>query len=273
MPNLSAADLKRELPTEKVMRLVDYTNLKAFAQERQIETLIQHASELGAYAICILPVYAEFARGKISGGGLKLKLAIVVDYPLGAGTDTQRMGEVRSLAGIADEVDAVVQISKIKSGKFDEAQKDMVDLTGVAHSLGMKIKFIIETAYLTKAEKQRVSEIAFRAGADFVKTSSGFAEKEYTASVGNSNTGATVDDIKLIAAVSKRLGRQKAGIKASGGINTADQIFELLASSNRKPDPDCFRIGASHIDNIYHELRTRKLGATPETKKRKGVEN
>lgn len=245
------------LPTKSVMGLIDYTNLKAFSTDAQIRELVRHAARLGVYAVCILPAYAAIARNEIEKGRFNVKLAVVVDYPLGGGLEERRLDEVRSLIGIADEVDAMIRIGALKSGKLDEVGRDMRLLAETAHGAGMKIKMIIETAYLTRDEKVKSCEMAIKAGVDFIKTSSGFAEKEYTARMGNSNTGASVADVKLIAAVSKKLGKGAVGIKASGGIRSAEQIFDMLLASKRKADPSHFRIGASSIDNIYNELKSR----------------
>ena len=197
---------KAGISAAEVMRLIDYTNLKAFSSDEQIIELVHHAARLGAYAVCVLPEYARIARSEIGKKRLKLRLAVTVDYPLGGGLEDKRIEDVASLIGIADEVDAMMQVGALKSERFMDAEKDMKILTDTAHSGGMKIKIIIETAYLTKNEKVRACEMALKAGVDFIKTSSGYAEKEYTAQMGNTSTGATIDDVKLIAAVSKKIG-------------------------------------------------------------------
>ncbi len=248
---------KEGLSAAKVMGLIDYTNLKAFSSDGQIRELVRHAARLGAYAVCILPEHALLARNEIRKGKLNLKLAVTVDYPLGGGLEGKRIDEIKALIGVADEVDAMIRVGALKSGRFEDVERDMRLLTETAHDGKMRIKIIIETAYLTREEKIKACEMALKAGVDFIKTSSGFAEKEYAARMGNTSTGATVDDVKLIAAISKKLGKGSVGIKASGGIRSADQIFELLSASKRKADPSCFRVGASSIDNIYHELKTR----------------
>jgi len=245
---------KTSLGTEKIMRLIDHTLLKAFAEEKQIDALVHDAARFGAYSVCVLPEYAERAKKIIDANRYDLRIAVVADFPLGGKTAAQRREEVRSMAGIADEVDVVVQIGMVKSGRFDEVGRDLVGLAEEAHAAGMKLKVIIETAYLTKLEKEKVSELVFESGADFIKTSTGFAEKDYAASIGNDSTGATVDDIALMARVAKKLGKREVGIKASGGVKNVAQIFELLAASERAPDPDHFRIGASTTEAIYNEL-------------------
>ena len=246
---------KARLDVAGVMGLIDYTNLKAFSTGGQIKALVNSATRLGAYAVCILPEHALLARNEIEQAGLNLKLAVTVDYPLGGGLESVRVGEIKSLIGIADEVDVMMRIGALKSGKFVEVEKDMLALTQSAHSGDMKIKMIIETAYLTGDEKLKACEMALKAGVDFIKTSSGYAERDYAAQMGNTSTGATVDDVKLIAAVSKSMGKDNVGIKASGGIRSAGQILDLLRASGRKASPESFRIGASSIENIYNELK------------------
>jgi deoxyribose-phosphate aldolase len=248
---------KARLSAADVMGLIDYTNLMAFSTDEQIKELVNRAARLGTYAVCILPEHALLARNEIERGKLNLKLAVTVDYPLGGGLEDGRIGEIKSLIGIADEIDAMMRIGALKSRRFKEVENDMVALTQMAHSGDMRIKMIIETAYLTEKEKLRACEMALEAGVDFIKTSSGYAEKDYTVRMGNTSTGATVDDVKLIAAVSKRMKKDSVGIKASGGIRSAGQILDLLRASGRKAEPGSFRIGASSIDNIYDELNMR----------------
>ena len=247
---------KTSLGAEKIMRLIDHTLLTAFAEEKQIDALTRDAARFGAYSVCVLPEYAERSRTIIEANKYDLRIAVVADFPLGGKTTAQRREEVRSMAGIADEVDVVVQIGMVKSGRFGDVGRDLVGLAKEAHDGGMKLKVIIETAYLTKREKERGSELVFGSGADFIKTSTGFAERDYAASVGNDSTGATTEDIALMARVAKRLGKEEVGIKASGRVKIVAQILELLAASERAPDPDHFRIGTSATEAIYNELHS-----------------
>lgn len=246
---------KPKLSAEKVMKLIDHTILFAYTEEKQVDALVKDAARLGTYSVCVLPEYAAHAKELIDENKYDLKLAVVADFPFGAKTTAQRRDEIRALRGVADEIDIVVQIGLVKSGKFGDVARDIAEIVNEAHAGGMKLKVIIETAYLTTQEKERVSEIVIGSGADFIKTSTGFADKDYTASIGNESVGATVADVALMASVAERLGKKEVGIKASGKVRTAQQVFDLLTASKRPADPDYFRVGASATEAIYKELQ------------------
>lgn len=252
-----AGTTKPNLSTEKVMKLIDHTILFAYTEEKQVDALVRDAARFGAYSVCVLPEYAARAKELIDENRYDLKLAVVADFPFGAKTTSQRRDEIRALRGVADEVDIVVQIGLVKSGRFDEVAKDIVEMVNETHAGEMKLKVIIETAYLTAYEKEKVSEIVIGSGADFIKTSTGFADKDYAAAIGNESIGATVADIALMASVAERLGKQDVGIKASGKVRTPQQIFDLLAASKRPADPNHFRVGASATEAIYKELQSK----------------
>ena len=117
---------KTSLGAEKIMRLIDHTLLTAFAEEKQIDALTRDAARFGAYSVCVLPEYAERSRKIIEANKYDLRIAVVADFPLGGKTTAQRREEVRSMAGIADEVDVVVQIGMVKSGRFGDVGRDEV---------------------------------------------------------------------------------------------------------------------------------------------------
>ena len=250
--------IKKKLNAKTVMELIDHTLLKPYADVAQIDSFVREGSRLGAYSVCIQPVHAKHVRELIDSNNYNLKLAVVVDFPHGSLSTAARRAVIRSLAGTADEIDVVVQIGLAKSGKFDEILEDLKELTAEAHMGKMKLKVITEDAYFTMAEKERIYEAVFKSGADFIKTSTGFAESKYAVSIGNATTGAEAENVRLMRKVSERLGKQNVGIKVAGGVRTYAQILELLEASGRRPDPDHFRVGASGTIAIYEELKDRK---------------
>ncbi len=237
-----------------MMGLIDHTLLKPYSTAAQVESLIDEAAKLGTYSVCIAPLYARLARERINSRKYDLRLAVVVDFPLGAMNTEERNGVIKSLVNIADEIDIVVQIGTAKSGRFGDVLSDLKSVSGEAHAGNMKIKVITEDAYLTGEEKPKVYEAVFMSGADFIKTSTGFADEAYAKSIGNRTSGADIDNVKLMNDISKRLGKGNVGIKVSGGVRTYQQILDFIEASGRKPDPLQFRVGASGTAAIYEEI-------------------
>ena len=240
-----------------ILKLIDHTMLTPYSSENKIEGLVDEGEAFGAYGICVLPVYAGVARQRIKYAGCKLRLAAVVDFPFGGETSANRVEEVKALGAVADEVDVVIQIGLLKSMKYGEVGRDLNDVSAAAHSKGMLLKVIIETAYLSMHEKMKACEIVFGSGADFIKTSTGFADPRFSSGIGNALTGATEDDIRMMAEISERVGKKNVGIKASGGIRTYEQAVSLLRASAREPNPNSFRIGTSSTGAIAKEIEVR----------------
>ncbi|MHB1829882.1 MAG: deoxyribose-phosphate aldolase [Candidatus Micrarchaeaceae archaeon] len=247
------------ISAEGVMRLVDHTLLKPYAGMSQIDAFVKEASSLGVYSVCIQPLYAERVRELINSNCYGLRLAVVVDFPHGSLDTGERISVIRSLKGIADEIDAVMQVGLAKSGRFEDIREDLGMLAEEAHGGKMKLKVITEDAYLIRAEKEKAYEAVFGSGADFIKTSTGFAEPQFSESIGNRIIGADLDNVRLMAEVSERMGKQDVGIKVAGGIKTLAQVMDFLKVSGRKADPNHFRVGTSSSKAIYEELKLRHL--------------
>lgn len=141
---------------------------------------------------------------------------MVVDFPpFGSSTTEARVDMIKQYSAFADELDAVAPIGLIKSGLLEDAERDMAELVETAHSLGKIIKMIAEDAHTTHNEKLILYRMIMRSGADFIKTSTGFEDGQYAALLGN-NTGAQVENVRLMAELSKQY-NPRIGIKASGG--------------------------------------------------------
>jgi deoxyribose-phosphate aldolase len=216
---------------QTVARAIDHTILKPDAREEHIRKLCAEAVKYEFAAVCVQPCYvplaAELLRGK------PVKVASVVGFPHGATfTSAKTLEAAEAVRSGAREVDMVINVGALKDGRHDFVLLDIRSVADITHLGHAALKVIIETALLTKEEKIAACELALEAGADFVKTSTGFA-----------GAGATADDVKLMRSI---VG-QRAGVKAAGGIRTAaDAIAMLAAGANR--------IGASASVAIVKEL-------------------
>lgn len=193
-------------------KYIDHTLLKPTATPDDIRQLCREAKEHRFYSVCVNGCYLPLAKEELKGSDVKV--AVVAGFPLGAMSSGSKLYEiVNYLEDGADEIDMVMNIGWLKAGMFDEVEEEI----GMIKTLiGDKVlKVIIETCYLTDAEKIKATQLVVNAGADFVKTSTGFG-----------NGGATLDDVQLMAETAA--GRIK--IKASGGIRdqkTAEEYIKI----------------------------------------------
>jgi deoxyribose-phosphate aldolase len=195
--------------------LIDHTLLKPTATPEDISKLCQEAKQFGFATVCINPTYVKLAKEQLQG--TPVKVCTVVGFPLGATTTTSKVCEtLQAVVDGADEIDMVINIGLLKAGRVKEVEED---IRAVAQACqGRVLKVIIETALLSDEEKVTASILAKAAGADFVKTSTGFA-----------SGGATAKDVALMR---KAVGPEM-GVKASGGIRdlaTAEQMVQAGAT-------------------------------------------
>ena len=202
--------------------LIDHTLLKPEASESDIRRLCEEAAQFGFASVCVNPGWVKRSVEFLRGSGVPV--CTVIGFPLGATLPDVKAYEARrAIFNGAREVDMVINIGALKSGDDCAVEDDIRAVTEAAHENGVLCKVIIETALLTNEEKVRACLAAKNAGADFVKTSTGF-----------SKGGATVDDIALM----RRTVGDALGVKASGGVKGIDDaraMFEAGAT----------RIGAS----------------------------
>jgi deoxyribose-phosphate aldolase len=205
--------------------LIDDTNLHADAKESDIIALCAEAKEIGSASVCINPDYIELCKKELSGSNVKV--CTVIGFPLGAMTTDAKVFEAKdAVKKGADEVDMVLNISKLKDHKDDYVEKEIAAIKKAVGNHTLKV--IFECCLLNDDEIVRACNLAKAAGADFVKTSTGF-----------STGGATVKDVALMR---KTVG-PKMGVKAAGGIRTPDELAAMVnAGANR--------IGASHGKNL-----------------------
>ena len=201
-------------------KFIDHTNLKQDATKKDIIKLCEEAKQYDFASVCVNPSWVPLCAKELSG--TDVKVCTVIGFPLGETTSGAKAFETKeAVANGAQEVDMVIHVGALKGGDDDYVYHDIkavVDASGEAHT-----KVIIETCLLTDEEKVRACELAVKAGADFVKTSTGF-----------STGGATVADVALMR---KTVG-DRCGVKASGGIHTREEMLALI-------DAGATRIGAS----------------------------
>ncbi|MGV3042025.1 deoxyribose-phosphate aldolase [Staphylococcus rostri] len=201
-------------------KYIDHTLLKPESTRAQIDKIIEEAKEYHFKSVCVNPTHVAYAAEKLADSDVLV--CTVIGFPLGASTSEVKAFETKdAIAKGADEIDMVINIGALKDGRYDDVQ---ADIAAVVEASGDKtVKVIIETVLLTDEEKVKASELSKAAGADFVKTSTGFA-----------GGGATPEDVKLM----KDTVGDGVEVKASGGVrNLAD--FQAMLEAG------AIRVGAS----------------------------
>ncbi len=208
--------------TSKYARAIDHTLLKPDATAAQIDTLCAEAAEHKFASVCVNGVWVRRCAELLAGSGVAV--CTVVGFPLGAMAPEVKAYEARrAIEDGACEVDMVLSVGALKSGEDAFVEQDIRGLAETCHALGAKLKVILETCLLTDEEKIRACRAAKRAGADFVKTSTGF-----------STGGATPEDVALM----RRTVGPLMGVKASGGVRDAGDAKTMIAAG-------ATRLGAS----------------------------
>lgn len=208
------------LTRAELARTIDHTILRADATRADVAKVCREAREHGFYSVCVNPVHVPDVAAALAGSDVAT--CAVVDFPLGATPSAVKAAEARwVVAAGAREVDMVINVGALKEGRRDEVE---ADIAAVREACGPALlKVIIETCLLSDAEKEAACRLAVAAGAQFVKTSTGFGK-----------AGATVEDVALM----RRVAGPDIGVKASGGIRTREDALRMLAAG-------ASRIGAS----------------------------
>ncbi|MTI82008.1 MAG: deoxyribose-phosphate aldolase [Firmicutes bacterium] len=202
----------------KLAQMIDHTTLKANTKEDQIIKLAEEAKKYKFASVCVNPTWVKTVS-EILKDTPEVKVGTVIGFPLGASTPEVKAYETKNaIENGAKEVDMVINIGALKDKQYDLVEKDIKAVTNASNDKAI-VKVIIETSLLTEDEKVNACKLAVRAGADFVKTSTGF-----------STGGASVEDISLMR---KTVGPD-IGVKASGGIkNSKDAEAMIDAGANR----------------------------------------
>ncbi|NPV65605.1 MAG: deoxyribose-phosphate aldolase [Anaerolineae bacterium] len=213
--------------------MIDHTLLKPDATTDQIAHLCAEAREYHFASVCVNPSYVRYCAELLTDVP-DVAVCTVIGFPLGAHTPTAKVFEaLQAIADGASELDMVINIGAIKSQDWLLVREDVDSVVSVARAGGALCKVILETALLTDDEKIRACEVCRDAGADFVKTSTGFGPG-----------GATVEDVALM----RRIVGPEMGVKASGGIRTYADARQMIAAG-------ATRIGASAGVQIIREAR------------------
>ncbi|TCN24203.1 deoxyribose-phosphate aldolase [Mesobacillus foraminis] len=204
--------------TANLNRMIDHTLLKANATKAEVTKLLEEAKEYKFASVCINPTWVKTAAEFLKDTP-EVKVCTVIGFPLGASTPEVKAFETKNaIENGADEVDMVINIGALKDEQFDLVEKDIKGVVDAAKGKALT-KVIIETSLLTDEEKVKACQLAVSAGADFVKTSTGF-----------STGGATVEDVALMR---KTVGPD-VGVKASGGVRSLEDAEGVVkAGANR----------------------------------------
>ncbi len=224
-----------ELDSAAIAQYVDHTVLKPEASRADVIKLCEEAREFQFFSVCVNPSYAREAKKALAG--CKVKVCCVVGFPLGAQPpESKAMEARRAIREGAKEIDMVINVGAVKSGDEDYLLHDIRTVVEACRDGSALLKVILETSLLTDTEKQRVCELCMQAGADYVKTSTGFG-----------SAGATIEDISLMA---RTVASKKLGVKASGGVKTYDDALAMIKAG-------ATRIGTSSGIAIVQEARKR----------------
>lgn len=208
--------------TNDLARMIDHTLLKANATETEIVKLAEEAKEYQFASVCVNPTWVKTAA-EILKEADRVKVCTVIGFPLGATTSETKAFETKNaIENGATEVDMVINIGALKDKQYDFVEQDIKAVVVAAKGKALT-KVIIETCLLTDEEKEMACKLSVSAGADFVKTSTGF-----------STGGATVEDIRLM----RKIVGPEIGVKASGGVRSLEDAQKMIEAG-------ATRIGAS----------------------------
>lgn len=193
-------------------KMIDHTNLKAFASEEDIKKLCREAAEHSFASVCVNPAWVPMASELLHGTGVKV--CTVVGFPLGQNTVGAKVFEAwDAIENGAEEVDYVLNVSRLKAGDLYYIENEMAALTDLCHSRGVGCKVIFENCYLEKKDIENAARIALTVGPDFIKTSTGFG-----------TGGATAEDVALM----KSIVGDAVGVKAAGGIRDREAALRMV---------------------------------------------
>jgi deoxyribose-phosphate aldolase len=228
----------RSLTYRDVSKTIDHSLLRPELDDVFVEDGCRLAARYDVASVCVRPVDVKRARAILEGSDVAV--GTVVGFPHGSSTTETKVFEARrALRDGATELDMVIDIGALKSGRDDDVRRDVEAVVEVGHGGGALVKVILENSYLTDDEKVRGSQLTEAAGADFVKTSTGFA-----------GGGATHEDLALM----RRTVSPHVQVKAAGGVRSLDALLAVM-------ELGVTRIGATATAAILDDFRARKGGA------------
>ena len=217
-----------------ISKMIDHSLLQPFLTQEDLESGIQLARVYDAGSVCILPYYVKRCAELLAGS--TVRTSTTIGFPHGGHTTAIKQAEAeRAIADGCEELDMVVNISRVLSGDWDYVTADIKAVIDVAHAAGQKVKVIFENCYLTDEHKIRLCEICSELNADWVKTSTGYG-----------TGGATMEDLRLM----RKHSSDSVQVKAAGGVRDFDKLLEVRAIG-------VSRVGASATKAILDVCRQR----------------
>ncbi len=228
------------LTEKQIAKAIDHSLLRPELDDEFVEAGCRLAAEYDVASVCVRPVDVRRAAAILAGSDVKV--GTVIGFPHGSSTTATKVFEAhQALEDGAVELDMVIDIGALKSGRDCDVQANIAAVVEAAHAGGAIVKVILENAYLTDDEKVRGSRVTEAAGAEFVKTSTGFAPG-----------GATHEDLALM----RRTVSDHVQVKAAGGVRTLDALIDVLNLGTT-------RVGATATKAIIDDFRARLAGAAP----------
>lgn len=228
------------LTYEQIAKVIDHSLLRPELTEAETIAGCELALRYHVATVCVKPCYVPLAAQILAGSDVLV--STVIGFPHGGNTTHAKVFEAReAIAQGARELDMVLNIGQLRSGNHDAVRDDVRAVVEEAHASGVKVKVILENAYLSDEEKVIACRLCEEAGADWVKTSTGFAP-----------SGATIADLKLMRA---SVGPQ-VQVKAAGGVRTLDALLDVMEAG-------CSRSGATATAAMLDEFKQRKAAAQP----------
>jgi deoxyribose-phosphate aldolase len=226
-----------QLTERDIAKAIDHSLLRPELDDAAVEAGCRLAAKYDVASVCVPPVHVRRAKAILDG--TDVAVGTVIGFPHGYTTTEAKVDEARrALADGATELDMVLQIGALRSGRDADVQADIAAVVDVAHAAGAIVKVIFENAYLTDEQKVRACRLTEAAGGDFVKTSTGFAP-----------SGATHDDLRLMRANTA----PHVQVKAAGGVRSLDALLAVM-------ELGVARIGATATETIILDFRSRKAG-------------
>jgi deoxyribose-phosphate aldolase len=223
------------LTSKDIAKMIDHALLKPEMDAETVRRGCELAKKYDTASVCVRPCDLPVAAGVLAG--TDVKLCTVIGFPHGSNaTDVKVFEAIKAMDAGCVELDMVLNIGRLVSGQVDYVEKEIKAVVDAAHARGAIVKVIFENAYLTDSQKAEACHACERAGADFVKTSTGFA-----------STGATMADLKLMRSACSG----KVRLKAAGGVRSLDDVLKCRAVG-------CSRCGASATAAIMEEAYKRE---------------
>lgn len=224
---------------QDIANLMDHSNLQPQLTIQDTLDCVAMAKKYNCISVCVRPSDIEIVKPELED--TDIIITTVIGFPHGTCTPETKVFETRdALEKGAEEVDMVLNIGRLKSGDYDYVEKDIKAVVEAAHQGGVKVKVILENAYLTEEEKVTACQLCEKAGADYTKTSTGYAP-----------SGTKIEDLKLMRANTK----PEMQVKAAGGIRTLDDVLKIMAAG-------AIRVGTRSTEAILKEAVKREAEGT-----------